>query len=157
MVNRLNGNQTKIIRRTSCRQNGIRPFWMTPKSPNGHQANWVQTKWQFTFPPRHAFALAPGTLARHGSARSGKKYILRGRHTRLEREKLKPKREGGRFCENGLKSGDFPPKAGELEFVPPPLRKVPMRFIDWKFVIRVYYDYFNLYIHYMYCDTEIEY
>ena len=31
------------------------------------------------------------------------------------REKLKLKRESGRFCENGLKEGDLPPKTGELE------------------------------------------
>ena len=38
--------------------------------------------------------------------------------TQLGREKLKFKREGGRFCENGLKAGDLPPKTGELESLP---------------------------------------
>ena len=35
--------------------------------------------------------------------------------TQLEREKLKLKRESGRFGKIRLKAGDLPPKAGELE------------------------------------------
>ena len=77
-------------------------FWMAPnrgtKVTEGALGKLGLDQVAIHFPAEARFRSGTGYF---GATRLGTKreiYILRGRHTQLEREKLKPKREGGKMA-----------------------------------------------------------
>ena len=124
--------------RTGIRQIGFRPSGNS-LSRRGTLSLWHRVLWRDT--------------ARH---EAGNIHLTRETHT-VRAGEIKTQAGGREILWKWPKIRRFPAESGRVGVCAPPLRKVPMRFIDWKFEIRVYHDYFNLYIHYMYCDTKIEY
>ena len=95
MVNRLNGNQTKIIRRTSCRQNGIRHFLDDTKVTEGALGKLGLDQVAIHFPAEARFRSGTGYF---GATRLGTKRekILLTRETHTVRAGEIKTQAGGR-------------------------------------------------------------